>query len=96
MNDQYCITGGAVSFTFKIMLIICTLFTSNVSANSLTTLIKLSESKPPAPLLPRALFMQLKPLHDVSLSPDGLYLSYIQIKTNHSELWLMNINDNFH
>lgn len=96
MNDKYCITGGTVPFTFKIMLIIGTLLTFNVSANSLTTVIELSESTPLAPLLPRTHFMQLKPLHDVSLSPDGRYLSYIQIKNKHSELWLMEIHDNSH
>jgi dipeptidyl aminopeptidase/acylaminoacyl peptidase len=96
MNDQYSIGGVVVPFIFRLILISVTLLTFNVSAETLANVIKMSEASRPAPLLPRSQFMQIKPLHDVSLSPDGQFLSYIQIKQKHSELWLLDIKQNSH
>ena len=54
MNNQCCLIGAPVPFTFRMMLIIGTLLTFNVSADTLKDTIKLSEATPRAPLLPRS------------------------------------------
>ncbi|MGS2721547.1 alpha/beta hydrolase family protein [Paraglaciecola aestuariivivens] len=76
---------------------ITSLFLASTShADLLSQAIETSQASKVAPLIPRSQLTQTQYVTNQNLSPDGLYLTYILNKPKHSELWLLDINQNQH